>query len=124
MKKPSFGREGDTVEICKGNGEKVDEDSQKTYQVSLPVFQQFIKLPETTVRTEKDLKRVHYMYGCFILMVAQVRWGFEPVDKLLIMNRIFFAYREILFVRRNNNGILITSHSSNFFSRCWNWSSD
>jgi glutathionylspermidine synthase len=67
VKKPSFGREGDTVEIYKGNGEKVDEDSHKTYQDSLPVFQQFIKLPETTVRTEKGLKRVHYMYGCFYI---------------------------------------------------------
>ena len=67
VKKPSFGREGDTVEIYKGNGEKVDEDSQKTYQDSLPVFQQFIKLPETTVRTETGLKRVHYMYGCFYI---------------------------------------------------------
>jgi glutathionylspermidine synthase len=67
VKKPSFGREGDTVEIYKGNGEKVDEDNHKTYQDSLPVFQQFIKLPETTVRTEKGLKRVHYMYGCFYI---------------------------------------------------------
>ena len=67
VKKPSFGREGDTVEIFKGNGEKVDEDNHKTYQDSLPVFQQFIKLPETTVRTEKGLKRVHYMYGCFYI---------------------------------------------------------
>lgn len=65
VKKPSFGREGDTVEIYKGNGEKVDEDLHKTYEDSLPVYQQFIQLPETVVRTEQGEKHVHYMYGCF-----------------------------------------------------------
>ena len=67
VKKPAFGREGDTVEIYQGTGELIDEDRHKTYVDSLPVFQQFIKLPETTVKTEKGLKRVHYMYGCFYI---------------------------------------------------------
>jgi len=67
VKKPSFGREGDTVEIYTGDGEKVEEDSHKTYQDSLPVYQQFIKLPETVVQTTQGKKNVHFMYGCFYI---------------------------------------------------------
>jgi glutathionylspermidine synthase len=65
VKKPSFGREGDSVEIYRGNGEKIDEDRHKTYEDSLPIFQQFMKLPQMTVQTEQGKKTVHYMYGCF-----------------------------------------------------------
>lgn len=65
VKKPSFGREGDSVEIYKGNGEKIDEDRHKTYKSALPVFQQFVKLPKMIVQTEQGEKNVHYMYGCF-----------------------------------------------------------
>ena len=53
VKKPSFGREGDTVEIYKGTGEKIEEDIHKTYSDSLPVYQQFIELPKTIVQTEQ-----------------------------------------------------------------------
>lgn len=67
VKKPSFGREGDTVEIYQGTGELIDEDRHKTYIDSLPVYQQFIELPTTTIKTEKGLKKVHYMYGCFYI---------------------------------------------------------
>lgn len=67
VKKPSFGREGDTVEIFAGSGKKVEEDAHKTYQDSLPVYQQFIKLPETVIHTEQGKKNVHYMYGCFYI---------------------------------------------------------
>ena len=67
VKKPSFGREGDTVEIFKGTGEKIAEDVHKTYEDSLPVYQQFIELPETIIQTEQGEKQVHYIYGCFYI---------------------------------------------------------
>ncbi|WP_071393625.1 glutathionylspermidine synthase family protein [Bacillus tuaregi] len=67
VKKPSFGREGDTVEIFSGSGEKVAEDAHKTYQDSLPVYQQFIKLPKTVIQTVNGSKNAHYMYGCFYI---------------------------------------------------------
>ncbi|MCQ6275668.1 glutathionylspermidine synthase family protein [Bacillus sp. V3B] len=65
VKKPSFGREGDSIEIYQASGKKIDEDRHKTYEHSLPVFQQFIKLPQMVVQTEQGKKTVHYMYGCF-----------------------------------------------------------
>lgn len=67
VKKPSFGREGDTVEIFNAIGEKLREDLQKTYQDELPVYQQFVELPTTTVQTEQGEQCVHYMYGSFLI---------------------------------------------------------
>ena len=67
VKKPAFGREGDTVEIISGTGEKIMEDCHKTYADELSVYQQFIELPKTIIQTEQGKKQVHYMYGCFYI---------------------------------------------------------
>lgn len=67
VKKPAFGREGDTVEIYRGNGEKVDANIHRTYHETLPIYQQFIPLPKTVIRTEQGAKEVHYMYGSFYI---------------------------------------------------------
>lgn len=67
VKKPSFGREGDTVEIFSNTGKKIAEDIHKTYKDELPVYQQFIELPQTMIQTEQGTKRTHYMYGCFYI---------------------------------------------------------
>lgn len=65
VKKPAFGREGDTVEIFSNTGKIIAEDIHKTYKDELPVYQQFIELPQTNIQTERGSKRAHYMYGCF-----------------------------------------------------------
>ncbi|MGE7688916.1 glutathionylspermidine synthase family protein [Lysinibacillus sp. NPDC097214] len=67
VKKPAFGREGDTVEIFSNTGKKIAEDIHKTYKDELPVYQQFIELPQTIIQTERGAKRAHYMYGCFYI---------------------------------------------------------
>ncbi|MCZ8535943.1 glutathionylspermidine synthase family protein [Paenisporosarcina quisquiliarum] len=67
VRKPSLGREGDTVEIFNGAGETIDEEPQKTYIDNLPVYQAFYPLPETEVQTTLGTKHVHLMYGCFLL---------------------------------------------------------
>jgi len=67
VKKPSFSREGDTVEIFSNTGKKIAEDIHKTYKDELPVYQQFIELPQTMIQTEQGPKRAHYMYGCFYI---------------------------------------------------------
>lgn len=67
VKKPTFGREGDTVEIFSNTGKKIAEDFHKTYKDELPVYQQFIELPQTMIQTEQGPKRAHYMYGCFYI---------------------------------------------------------
>jgi glutathionylspermidine synthase len=67
VRKPSFGREGDTVEIFNGLGESINAEPQKTYGDTLPVYQAFYPLPEATVRTTSGEKQLHLMYGCFLL---------------------------------------------------------
>jgi glutathionylspermidine synthase len=67
VKKPSFGREGDTVEIYNGLGENINEEKLKNYRDHLPVFQAFHPLPKAQVRTTSGEKQVHLMYGCFLL---------------------------------------------------------
>ncbi|TSI08722.1 glutathionylspermidine synthase family protein [Lysinibacillus sp. BW-2-10] len=67
VKKPSFGREGDTVEIYSATGEKVDKTPLQTYLDTLPIYQEFITLPTTSVKTERGMKEVHYMYGSFLV---------------------------------------------------------
>ena len=67
VRKPSFGREGDTIEIYSGDGTKQLEDQNKTYNQSLSVYQKYIDLPECSVKTVEGEKLFRYMYGCFLL---------------------------------------------------------
>ena len=67
VRKPSFGREGDTVEIFNGKGESINAEPQKTYSDTLPVYQAFHALPEAIVQTTAGEKQQHLMYGCFLL---------------------------------------------------------
>lgn len=67
VKKPSFGREGDTVQIYKSQGELQLEDQHHTYASELSVYQQFISLPEYEMTTEMGKKKAHIMYGSFLL---------------------------------------------------------
>ncbi|WP_110114731.1 glutathionylspermidine synthase family protein [Bacillus sp. CGMCC 1.16541] len=67
VKKPAFGREGDTVEIYDGYGAKIEEDKQKTYRESVPVFQQFVSLPTHDIQTEEGKRNAHIMYGSFLI---------------------------------------------------------
>ncbi|WP_335871896.1 glutathionylspermidine synthase family protein [Bacillus sp. 2205SS5-2] len=65
VRKPAFGREGDSIVIFNENGKKVVEDKQKTYTSALSVFQKFANLPQYTIQTAKGKKKVHLLYGCF-----------------------------------------------------------
>jgi glutathionylspermidine synthase len=67
VRKPSFGREGDTVEIFNGLGETINAEPQRTYSDTLPVYQAFHPLPIATVQTTTGEKQQHLMYGCFLL---------------------------------------------------------
>ncbi|KKI89353.1 glutathionylspermidine synthase [Bacillus sp. SA1-12] len=66
VKKPSFGREGDTVSIYKGK-EKILEDAQKTYDKSLPVFQKYIDLPAKEIKTSEGIREGKVLIGSFLI---------------------------------------------------------
>jgi len=67
VKKPSFGREGDTVQIFNGSGETINEEPMKTYSETLPVYQAFCPLPISKIQTALGEKQAHLMVGCFLL---------------------------------------------------------
>lgn len=66
VKKPAFGREGDSVEIFIGR-KKVMEDPHKTYADSLPIFQQYVELPSCKIQTVTGEKIAKYIIGSFLI---------------------------------------------------------
>jgi glutathionylspermidine synthase len=67
VQKPAFGREGDTVVIKNGNGEPIAFDSQQTYKDEAPVYQQYVPLPETVVKTVNGYETVKLLHTCFLI---------------------------------------------------------
>lgn len=67
VKKPAFGREGDTVEIYKGSGRLALADTQKSYTDFLPVYQQYIEHPKASIQTEKGRQEGSLLIGSFLL---------------------------------------------------------
>lgn len=77
VKKPSFGREGDTVQIFSPDGTILMEDVNKTYSDSLPIFQQYIDLPKVKFMTEKGIQNGHEMIGSFLINGEASAIGFR-----------------------------------------------
>ena len=67
VKKPSFGREGDTVEIFNGSGNLMLEDNQKSYRQYTPIYQHFIEQPKTQFESEKGVQNGQLLIGSFLL---------------------------------------------------------
>ena len=67
MKKPVFGREGDTVEIFNQDGELTDADKQQSYTAYAPVYQQYIEHPHISFHSEKGLQQGNVLVGSFLL---------------------------------------------------------
>lgn len=67
VKKPAFGREGDTVEIFNENGELTDADRQQSYTAYVPVYQQYIEHPTISFHSEKGLQQGSLLVGSFLL---------------------------------------------------------
>ena len=67
VKKPSFGREGNTVSIFQSDGTVLQEDNLKNYRSELSIYQKYIDLPQLDIQTEKGLQRASIMYGSFII---------------------------------------------------------
>lgn len=67
VKKPSFGREGDTVEIYDGTGTLKLADSQKSYLEYAPIYQEYIEIPSVPFTSEKGQRFGHKIIGSFLL---------------------------------------------------------
>ncbi|MWC28127.1 glutathionylspermidine synthase family protein [Paenibacillus sp. MMS18-CY102] len=67
VRKPSFGREGDTVTIFNGNGEMELQDAHESYTHFLPVYQKYIDMPMTSFHSETGIKHGSVMFGSFLI---------------------------------------------------------
>lgn len=67
VKKPAFGREGDTVEIYTSYGTLSQADVQKNYTEYLPVYQQYVEQPSVTFNSEKGEQEGKLLIGSFLL---------------------------------------------------------
>lgn len=64
VKKPIFGREGDTVTVHDGQGDVLLKNEQHTFRDQPAVYQAYRELPTYPLQEEGE---VAYMYGVFIL---------------------------------------------------------
>ena len=67
VQKPVFGREGDTVQIYDGTGQLQLEDTYKTYQEYLPIYQKYIELPKVQYSSKKGVCQGHLIFGSFLI---------------------------------------------------------
>ena len=67
VKKPAFGREGDTVEIYTMEGQLAQADQQKSYTEYVPVYQQYTQHPTITFMSEKGNQEGKLLVGSFLL---------------------------------------------------------
>ncbi|WP_342600890.1 glutathionylspermidine synthase family protein [Psychrobacillus sp. FSL H8-0483] len=67
VKKPVFGREGNTVEIYDKSGQLIKEDVQKSYNQYIKVYQQYIEQPKVTFQSEKGEQVGEMLIGSFLI---------------------------------------------------------
>jgi glutathionylspermidine synthase len=67
VKKPIFGREGDTVQIFSSTGKLLMEEQHKNYNDVPSIFQQYIELPTVTYNSEKGKQIGHILTGSFLV---------------------------------------------------------
>lgn len=77
VKKPIFGREGDTVQIFGPSGNLLTEEDQKTYTDVPSIFQRFVELPQTCYLSEKGKRNGHKLIGSFLINGMPSAIGFR-----------------------------------------------
>ncbi len=89
VKKPAFGREGDTVEIYTAEGRLLLADDQKSYAEYLPVYQQFVEQPVVRFNSEKGEQEGKLLIGSFLLSGKPAAVGYR-VGGTITNNLSFF----------------------------------
>lgn len=90
VKKPVFGREGDTVEIYNQAGLLAYEDRQKTYKEYIPVYQKFIEHPIVRFHSEKGKQEGSLLIGSFLLKGKPAAAGYRVGG--MITNNLSYYY--------------------------------
>ncbi|MCL6599420.1 MAG: glutathionylspermidine synthase family protein [Alicyclobacillus macrosporangiidus] len=81
VKKPAFGREGDTVEIFLSNGSVIRE-AHRSYEQSMPVYQQYVDMPKTSVESLNGWERCHLLMGCHVIGGEPSAIGIRAGDEI------------------------------------------
>lgn len=89
VKKPSFGREGDTVDIYDGN-KLIVQEPERSYQDSLPVYQKFVELPSINIETSYGEEKVYMLMGCFLINGEPSAIGLRVDTGLITGNLSYF----------------------------------
>ncbi len=82
VKKPSFGREGDTVQIFSADHIEELSNQYQTYADEVPIYQQYVRLPTTTLETERGNETLSYIYGCFVLAGTPSAIGIRAGERI------------------------------------------
>jgi len=77
VKKPIFGREGDTVQIFGPGGILLAEEQQKTYSEVPAIYQKYIELPRTSYQSETGRKIGYQLIGSFLINGKPSAIGFR-----------------------------------------------
>lgn len=86
VKKPSFGREGDTVEIFRSGGELAHANTERNYTNYDAVYQKYVQSQTVNFKSEKGLQKGKLLIGSFLLngkaAALGCRVGGEITDNL------------------------------------------
>jgi len=67
VKKPSFGREGDTVEIYKSSGKLAHANTERNYTNYVAVYQKYVESQAVSFQSEKGIQTGKLLIGSFLL---------------------------------------------------------
>lgn len=67
VRKPIFGREGDTIEIYDERREKIKEDPNKSYTKFKSIYQEYVPLPKEEVMIDDKIEKRSLLYGTFLI---------------------------------------------------------
>lgn len=82
VKKPIFGREGDTVKIFDSSGKLLMEEKHKNYNDVPSVYQQYIELPTLAYHSEKGKQIGHILTGSFLVNGKASALGYRVGGKI------------------------------------------
>jgi glutathionylspermidine synthase len=82
VKKPSFGREGDTVEIFSETGELRLKNVQQNYTDYVPVYQKYVELPSISFMSAKGKQTGNLLIGSFLLNGRAAAFGFRVGERI------------------------------------------
>ena len=77
VKKPVFGREGDTVEIYSEEGQLMHADNQKSYTEYTSIYQMFIEQPKVNFQSENGFQNGYLLLGSFLLNGKPSAFGYR-----------------------------------------------